>query len=285
MKKQGSAVFSFLAIYVWFFSTFPCRNNDTFWNQNDDRKSSHCSFLFYRFCSRKLWYEKEFGVAGNLSLLKRSRDLKVSSCVRCKKHEILQAEKHKVISLDQIYGLWGCELKAADDIALICSQTKARIVSVHLCPMHRPWRLGINTSKERVCLEQRSAHEILTVSKKCVFICFPRKWLSISYLAEFTILDRLTTAILSLPNDQNKPNQNKKNFFWRYLISTNCLIYIWPKFCVLRLLTIYSVADNVHRVLPFQRGKRKSLYIRSLTCAGVMPEISGKSGFVLTWIS
>lgn len=119
MEEQGNAVFSFLAIYGWgFFSVFPCRNNDTFWNQDTDRKSSHCSFLLYRFCSRKLWYEKEFGVAGNLPLLKRSWDLKVSSCVRCKKHRILQAEKHKVISLDQIYGLWGCELKVAGDIAL-----------------------------------------------------------------------------------------------------------------------------------------------------------------------
>lgn len=44
------------------------------------------------------------------------------------------------------------------------------------------------------------------------------------------------------------------------------------------------VADNVHRALPFQSGKRKSLYSSAIS-AGAMPAISGKSGFVLTLIS
>lgn len=117
--KSRGLLFLVFCLFMGFFSLFPCRNNDTFWKQDADRKSFHCSFLLYRFCSRKLWYESEFGVAGNSSLLKWSWDLKVNSCLRCKKHpEILQAEKHKVIFLDQIYGLWGCELKAADDSAL-----------------------------------------------------------------------------------------------------------------------------------------------------------------------
>lgn len=53
----------------------------------------------------------------------------------------------------------------------------------------------------------------LLVLKKCSFSCFPRKWLSISSLADFTILDRLTTVILSLGKDQTKPNQNKRTSF------------------------------------------------------------------------
>lgn len=123
--------------------------------------------------------------------------------------------------------------------------------------MHGPWHLGINTNKERVCLEQRSAHETLTVFKKCVFSCFPRKWLSISSLAELTILGRLTTAILSLPNDHNKPNQNQKNFFWRYLMSADCLIYIWPKFCVLRLMTILQCCRQCTQSAAISEGEEK----------------------------
>lgn len=111
------------------------------------------------------------------------------------------------------------------------------------------------------------------------------KWLSISSLAEFTSLDRLTAAILSLIKDQIKSEQ--KNFFWKYLMSASCLTFIWSKFCVLRLSTIYAVlyvAGSVHTVLPVQRGKRKPLG-SSATSRGVTPAISVKSGFVLTWIS
>lgn len=67
----------------------------------------------------------------------------------------------------------------------------------------------------------------------------------------------------------------------------SCLTFIWPMFCVLRLLTIYAVlyvADNVHRVLPLRRGKRKP-WGSSATSVEAMPAISAKTAFVLIWIS
>lgn len=102
----------------------------------------------------------------------------------------------------------------------ICSQTNSRNVSVHICPIHRLWHWASIQAKQGFVSNKAAHNEILTVFKKCIFSCFPRKWLSISSLADFTILDRLTTVILSLGKDQTKPNQNKRTSFE----NTRCLL-------------------------------------------------------------
>lgn len=165
----------------------------------------------------------------------------------------------------------------------ICSQTNARNVSVHICPMHRPWHLGINTIEERVCLEQRSACEIITVFKKCGFSCFPRKCLSISSLPEFTILDRLTTAILSLGKDQNKPIQNEKTSFE----NTSCLLAaLFTSDLTFVYLgcwqyTVCCVLQTMYTECCHFRGGRQNYYTALLLLQEQCQQSLGKVGLCL----
>lgn len=123
----------------------------------------------------------------------------------------------------------------------------------------------------------------LVFLKAWIFSCFPRKWLSISSLAEFTISDRLTTAILRLGKDQNKPSQNKKTSFE----NTWCLLaaLFAPDLIFVYLhcwqYTVWCMLQIMYTELCHFRGGKENHYTALLLLQQRCQQSLGKAGLYL----
>lgn len=130
------------------------------------------------------------------------------------------------------------------------------------------YSVDTNTGKSKglngIRVQQKTLHNF-----KNAFLNTSQKF-SIYSSTQLTSLGRTRIQILSLLENQIKPNQNKTASFWKHLMSATCLIFIWPKFCVLRLLTVLILQTMYTECCLLWRGKKKPLH-SAATSGGVMP--------------